>query len=371
MAGWLRTKSCKGSRQTPQAWRRAQGLQVLATEGPPIRNDTSEPKTPDPVPTATSPMRQYPSCYSCRRRKAERSGNLRIHSAQATVSVVGVSHSTAQKFVRYLDKSLRPPRRPILIPLYTRIEDIETVLGFLSRQVGWISIDKAKKSLDVKVLDDRKVAAMTYLGVIDRDGSNIMITETGRQFNSGDRVDSLRQSLLKSDLYLSTLEWLHFGTKAEVTAVEVGQYWQAQHSDSLGGVRGDTLKDGAVFFFRVADAAELGKLTIGRGGKETRFATAPSAISDYLDKQHSSYNDASLNSNEIGLVVANDDESNNSDFAVSEKSATESTPTVTVSASPSIHVNVEIHIAADATAETVKEIFKNMARYVLDKHVED
>ncbi|WP_216841505.1 hypothetical protein, partial [Clavibacter michiganensis] len=46
-------------------------------------------------------------------------------------------------------------------------------------------------------------------------------------------------------------------------------------------------------------------------------------------------------------------------------------PTVNVSTSPSVHVNVEIHIAADATADTVREIFKNMARYVLDKTIDD
>lgn len=33
--------------------------------------------------------------------------------------------------------------------------------------------------------------------------------------------------------------------------------------------------------------------------------------------------------------------------------------------SPGINVNVQIHIAADATSETIEEIFKNMRRYVL------
>jgi hypothetical protein len=40
-------------------------------------------------------------------------------------------------------------------------------------------------------------------------------------------------------------------------------------------------------------------------------------------------------------------------------------PQVTVQASPAIHINLEIHIAADATADTVAEIFKNMRKYVL------
>jgi hypothetical protein len=38
---------------------------------------------------------------------------------------------------------------------------------------------------------------------------------------------------------------------------------------------------------------------------------------------------------------------------------------VAVAVGPGIHINIEIHIAADATSETVEEIFKNMRRYVL------
>ena len=51
--------------------------------------------------------------------------------------------------------------------------------------------------------------------------------------------------------------------------------------------------------------------------------------------------------------------------------ATQPIRSVHVSASPSVHVNVEVHIAADAEADTVREIFKNMARYVLNKPVDD
>ena len=45
--------------------------------------------------------------------------------------------------------------------------------------------------------------------------------------------------------------------------------------------------------------------------------------------------------------------------------AVPATPPVAVSVGPGIHINIEIHIAADASSETVEEIFKNMRRYVL------
>ena len=45
--------------------------------------------------------------------------------------------------------------------------------------------------------------------------------------------------------------------------------------------------------------------------------------------------------------------------------AVPATSPVAVSVGPGVHINIEIHIAADASSETVEEIFKNMRRYVL------
>lgn len=48
-------------------------------------------------------------------------------------------------------------------------------------------------------------------------------------------------------------------------------------------------------------------------------------------------------------------------------------PTPAVSVGPGIHISIEIHIAADASSETIEEIFRNMRRYVLtgDGQAED
>jgi hypothetical protein len=41
------------------------------------------------------------------------------------------------------------------------------------------------------------------------------------------------------------------------------------------------------------------------------------------------------------------------------------TAPTTVSVGQGIHINIEIHIAADASSETIENIFRNMRRYVL------
>ncbi len=245
------------------------------------------------------------------------------------------------------------------------------MLAFLSRQIGWVAVDKAKKSLDAKLLDDRKVGAMAYLKLIDRDGTNFRATSRGMRFQNGDRVGALREGILDSELYRHTVEWLHFGSRSEVTAIEVGQYWQAHHRESVGEVNGDRLKDGAVFFFRVAEGANLGSLIIGRGGKETRFQTSLDQVSGLLDPSDDDPDSEETASEDTVSPAADNGSPAPSGASAASYSAPAAPPSVQVSASPNIHVNVEIHIAANATADTVKEIFRNMARYILDKHVDD
>lgn len=257
-----------------------------------------------------------------------------------------------------------------MIPIKTSVEDLQRLLAYLGRQVGWTDAAKAEKALGA--IDDRKAAASVEFGLVSRDGSNLRITERGQRFNS-DPVVALREVLLQVELYRATLDWIHYGKRSEVTAAEIGQYWDNSHQDTTGGRQGSTLKDGAVTFGRVIAGAHVGEFTIGRGGKETRIT---------------------LNLQEVGLLVDGDssapvDNDNRDTFdAMERESAPDaaqmpepamsadsasgaahavSHPSVAVSTSPSVHVNIEIHIAADATADTVREIFKNMARYVLDR----
>ncbi|GHD50890.1 hypothetical protein D9V29_11620 [Mycetocola manganoxydans] len=258
-----------------------------------------------------------------------------------------------------------------MVPVKTSVEDIQKLLGYLGKQIGWVEQSKIEKALGS--LDDRKVGAIVEFGLILRDGGNLRATERGQLFNS-DPQAALREVLDSVELYRATLEWVHYGSRSEATAAEIGQYWEASHADTLGARQGSTLKDGAVCFGRIVDGAGLGSFTVGRGGKETRVSfaasgvdslvngvTAPSATDDAEDEPDSpapATPEAPTRASSIQTVLPSAE-------------AFAPTPSLSVSTSPSVHVNVEIHIAADATSDTVREIFKNMARYVLDKPIAD
>ncbi|MBF4635781.1 hypothetical protein ITJ38_15310 [Agreia pratensis] len=260
-----------------------------------------------------------------------------------------------------------------MVPIKTSVEDIQKLLGYLSKQIGWVEQSKVEKALGS--LDDRKVGAIVEFGMVLRDGGNLRATERGQLFNV-DSQAALRQVLDSVDLYRATLEWVHYGKRAEATTAEIGQYWEASHADTLGGLQGATLRDGAVCFGRVVEGAALGSFTIGRGGKETRSKFDLAAVDALMNGSTSTHaSDTKLEDAKTTLGVAVD----NAPAPAPELAhnvpatppATPIIPTVSVSTSPSVHVNIEIHIAADATADTVREIFKNMARYVLDKTVTD
>ena len=111
---------------------------------------------------------------------------------------------------------------------------------------------------------------------------------------------------------------------------------------------------------------------MGRGGKETRITLLTSEIGDLVNGASAAASDSQNQSapNATGVAAPTTEAVATYTPAVSPTQVAHTSP-VSVTTSPSVHVNVEIHIAADATADTVREIFKNMARYVLDKPVTD
>jgi hypothetical protein len=254
-----------------------------------------------------------------------------------------------------------------VVPIKTSIDDIAKVVGYMSRQVGWVELAKVEKALGG--IDERKIGAMVEFGLILRDGGNVKIAPRGLIFNGGDRAQAMREVLSEVELYRSTVEWMHYQAKAEVSATEIGQYWESSHSDSLGSLKGSTLNDGAVTFGRVVGGAGLGTFTIGRGGKVTRVSLDLEALEAFVTGSHPANGPGDEAAPPNPQSPASTIDPPPTPFAAPPEPAP-AIP-VTVSASPNVHVNVEIHIAADATADTVREIFKNMARYVLDKDIED
>jgi hypothetical protein len=240
-------------------------------------------------------------------------------------------------------------------PIKTTIEDIDALAHYLRGQVGWVSIEDMKKVLPSPRADNRKIEAMKFVGLLDRDAGNVKLSAPGREYAGADearRRAILAERIREISLYLRTLEWIHHGKKESVNKTDVANYWHDSHEDLIGGATGAALTDAAVFFMRVAGAAGLGKFVPAGVGRDTHFETDTSALGDFMST----------------TPPAPAPAVDSAPLSQPPSTMPPATPTATVGAG--LHVNVEIHIAADAKPATIEEIFKNMRKYLIEQQPE-
>ena len=262
-----------------------------------------------------------------------------------------------------------------MIPIKATVEDLDKLLTYLRPNIGWIPLTKVKSSLDSKTTDNRKLDAAKYIGMINRDGQNIEITDAGRAYANarddiGQKQAIMAKQLAAVELYRETISWMFHAPKMNPTKTDVSEQWHKHYTDLIEGAQGAALGDGVLFFMRVAEAAGLGKfITAGKGRPETYFKDERAAVeqfaSDYITGETTPATVTVAAEPQKAITALPAAPAAPAAPATPAASAAPVTPTVSVQASPAVHINVEIHIAADAKAETVAEIFKNMRRYVL------
>ena len=73
-------------------------------------------------------------------------------------------------------------------PIKTTLDDINALGAYLRNKVGWSDTDDVKKRIPPKHADNRKIEAMRYIGLLERDGSNIKLSDAGRKYASATDV---------------------------------------------------------------------------------------------------------------------------------------------------------------------------------------
>lgn len=264
-----------------------------------------------------------------------------------------------------------------MIPIKTTFDDIDKLLTFLRPNFGWVSLTKVKANLDSRTSDNRKLEAARWIGLIKRDGQNVEITDEGRAYASTqdptDRARIMARLLADAPLYTQTVEWMYHTNKSEPIKTDVMDQWYKHYGDQLEGAQGAALGDGVIMFMRVAEAAGLGKfITAGNRRPETYFKGERAAIEQFYNTYVAGKPNDDME--DIGPTPGSESGPANGPHtpvvaptysSQAAQAPAQVAPQVTFQASPAIHINLEIHIAADATADTVAEIFKNMRKYVL------
>jgi hypothetical protein len=170
------------------------------------------------------------------------------------------------------------------LPILTTAEDIDTIISYLRTKPTGATLAEARAVVK-EAMDPRKVAAFVFWGLITKDEGRLKLAPLGwayaRKTKSAQQV--LREILDSVVPYRSALEWAYHQKLSSVTNSDVAAHWHEHHSASLGSENENTIKDQAVCFFRIAEAAGLGKMTIGRRGAPTRLEIDAKSLAAYIE----------------------------------------------------------------------------------------
>ncbi len=157
----------------------------------------------------------------------------------------------------------------MLLPIRTAPEDIEAICGYLVTKPAGASPSEV---INHK-LDGRKVSALKFWGLIVDAAGKLALSPRGRlvaAHGGAQKTRALREILVTMPPYASMIARAVERNETIILASNIAGHWQQEFHAYLHFHAG-VLNHQIVCFLRIAEAAALGRLVVGRKGKETRF----------------------------------------------------------------------------------------------------
>lgn len=172
------------------------------------------------------------------------------------------------------------------LPIRTTITDITALCGYLATKPIGASSAEAKAVLDGGVLDGRKINALKFWGLIEQneDTGKMKLTDLGRALTKNkfsQQAEHMRTVIKRVPAYMAIVERAVHTKEYTITTNEVAAHWH-KHFPGEVSESEKILNDQTVCFFQIAQAADLGVLTVGRVGHPTRFDFAPGNLPTML-----------------------------------------------------------------------------------------
>lgn len=159
------------------------------------------------------------------------------------------------------------------------------IVRYLKTKPTGATVTEAKAAVEKKLLDGRKLAAYRTWGIIARGDDRLKLTDRGwlmaRDPSKEEQV--FREVIDSATPYRSVLEWANHQQLEVLTAIDVAVHWHEHHKQAVGDANDNTLRENAVCFFNVMQAAGFGKMTIGRGGSPTRLNVSLDALQQHIE----------------------------------------------------------------------------------------
>lgn len=251
------------------------------------------------------------------------------------------------------------------LPIKTTDEDLEVLADYLDKKVGFVPLTQLRTTVKAPHGDNRKIEAMKFIGLLERKDDDVKLTDDGHAFAraTGETREAIIAARLKAiPVYEQTLEWMHFQKQYEPTKTQVAQFWSDKHSDKLDGAAGAALTDAVVFFMRLFGISGLGKFVAAGAGRDTHVEANAARLGAFVTGATlATVTTVTTGDAKPAAAAAQDQPQHRGRESTRETADPE--PTV----SSAVNINIEVHVAGDAKPETIKEIFRNMRKYVLGK----
>lgn len=176
------------------------------------------------------------------------------------------------------------------LPVLTTADDVRQVVNYLKVKPTGATLAEAKAAIDKRVLDARKLSAYQAWGFIEKDGERMKLTSRGWELARKPETEGMTFRAVIDGIipYRSVLEWTFHQNLQTITHNDVAAHWHEHHSEFLGTNNEDSIKNSAVCFFHLCQAADLGTLTIGRRGQSTRLEVNNGNLREYIEAGPSS-----------------------------------------------------------------------------------
>jgi hypothetical protein len=158
----------------------------------------------------------------------------------------------------------------MLLPIRTAPEDIEGICSYLLAKPGGASPSEV---INHRKLDGRKTSALKFWGLVEDAAGKLTLSSRGRLVAAdagAQKARALREILVATPPYASAIARAVERNETIMLASDVAGHWQHEFRGYLHFHAG-VLNHQIVCFLRIAEAAALGRLVVGRKGKETRF----------------------------------------------------------------------------------------------------
>jgi hypothetical protein len=248
------------------------------------------------------------------------------------------------------------------LPIKTTEEDLGVLADYLDKKVRFVPLAQLRTTVKAPHGDNRKIEAMRFIGLLERKDDDVKLTDDGHAFarTTGQRREEIVAARLKSiPLFEQTLEWMHFQKQHEPTKTQVAQFWSDKHGDKVDGAAGAALTDAVVFFMRLFGISGLGKFVAAGTGRDTHIEVDVARLGAFVTGATPAIMDSTDGKSSRGR----EQETPRHDSPPERRLVADGDADV----SSVVNINIEVHVPGEAKPETVREIFRNMRKYVLGK----